>query len=96
MFTTLAATINAIIYKKIFLKYALYVEIMTFLGTLPGIFFQAYAIKATGRVSTQVFLLLFVLSLATVAMFGLTIPNLTHKAQEGVKIFALTRFCPES
>lgn len=39
MFTTLSATIQVIIYKKIYLRYALYIQIMTFLGTLPGIFF---------------------------------------------------------
>ena len=95
MFTTLAATINVLIYKKIFLRYALYVQIMTFFGTFPGIFFQAHAIKATGRVSTQIFLLITALSLATLSIFGLTIPTLIHKAQSGVAIFALSKYCPE-
>jgi hypothetical protein len=95
MFTTLAATINVVIYKKIFLRYSLYVQIMTAFGTLPGIFFQAYAIKVTGRVSTQVFLLISCLSLATVSIFVLTIPTLIHKAQMGAQIFALAKYCPE-
>jgi len=40
------------IFKKIALEYSLYVQIMTFLGTFPGILFQHYAVKVTGRVST--------------------------------------------
>jgi hypothetical protein len=39
MFTTLAATIQVIIFKKIQLDYGLYVLIMTAIGTFPGIFF---------------------------------------------------------
>ena len=38
MFTTLAASIQVFIFNKINLKYALSIQIMTFLGTFPGIY----------------------------------------------------------
>jgi hypothetical protein len=45
MFTTLAATIQAVINNGINLEYSVYVQLMTFFGTFPGIFFQNYVVK---------------------------------------------------
>lgn len=73
MFTTLAATIQAIIFKKINLEYALYVQLMTFFGTFPGIFFQKHIVKETGKVFYQVFLLNFLIFVVLIAMLIINI-----------------------
>mmetsp|Transcript_8356 Transcript_8356/g.13971 ORF Transcript_8356/g.13971 Transcript_8356/m.13971 type:complete len:93 (-) Transcript_8356:22-300(-) len=59
MFTTLSSSIQVIIFKKMDLQYALYLQIMTTLGSLPGNFFQSYMVRTTGRVSYQVFIFIF-------------------------------------
>lgn len=71
MFTCLSATISVIIFKKIYLEYAIYVQLMTFTATFPGIFFQRYVVQQTGRVSNQVFMLVSCLFLAMVSILVL-------------------------
>ena len=42
MFTCLASSIAMIMFKKLRLDYALYIQLMTVFGTVPGYFFQQY------------------------------------------------------
>lgn len=52
---------------------------MTVLGALPGMYFQTYIVKETGRKSTTVYLLATCLVLAAISMLGVTIPVMTHE-----------------
>ena len=93
LFTTLSATISVIIFKKIKLDYSLYIQILTGLATLPGIFFQRYIVEVTGRVSNSVFLLVSCLFLAMFSILIINIPLIIHRNQEGEKLFFITPYC---
>ena len=51
MFTTLSATIQVMIFRKIYLTYMVFIILMTFLGTLPGIYLQSYLVRKSGHPS---------------------------------------------
>ena len=74
MFTTLNASIMTIVFKKINLNYAIYIQILTFFATFPGIFFQEYCIKSTKRVSTVILFGIGVLVTNLVLITLLNIP----------------------
>lgn len=94
MFTTLAASIQNLIFKRINLEYSFYVQIMTFMGTYPGIFFQDYIAKKTGKVSPQVILLNTMLFSAMVATIVVSIFTIKHKVEEGSDMFKTEGYCP--
>ena len=93
MFTTLAATIQVIIFKKIQLDYGLYVLIMTAIGTFPGIFFQRWVVSTTGKVSYQVMFMTACISLAVISIALINVPTLIHKKELGVALFAMNDYC---
>ena len=72
--TTLVASILLIFFKMIRLDYAVYVAILTILGTLPGYFFQQYFLREYKRVSFMIGIGCTCLFTATTSMFILGIP----------------------
>ena len=69
MFTTLAATINMIIFKRIDIQYMLVIAVLTVLGSIPGIFMQSYIReKAGGRTQFSVAILISVLVIIAVTV----------------------------
>mmetsp|Transcript_5667 Transcript_5667/g.8973 ORF Transcript_5667/g.8973 Transcript_5667/m.8973 type:complete len:175 (-) Transcript_5667:7-531(-) len=93
MFTTLSATIQVIIFKKIYLVYAAYILLMTALSTVPGIFFQGYLVRTTGHVSYQVLVLATIMYIAMFSVAGFTIPDAIHRADEGEELFEFYKYC---
>ena len=71
---TLSSSIQLLVLRKINLDYLRYIVIMTLVGALPGMFFQTYVVKVTGRPSATVFILSSCLVLAAVASIGVGIP----------------------
>ena len=60
LFTTLAASINVLINNKINIPYSLLINVLTIIGTIPGLYGQLWFVKkAGGRSSVTVMILLF-------------------------------------
>ena len=78
MFVHLAASIQVIIFKKINLNYAVYIQLMTFFATIPGIFFQRYLLDYYGKVSIQVFILASVMIFLTLMVTVINVPIIAH------------------
>ena len=73
MFVCLTGSIVLIVFQMINLQYAVYVQLMTFMGTIPGIFFQGYIIKTTGKQSYVLILLTTCLLIAICMALGINI-----------------------
>lgn len=93
MYCTLSATIQLIIFYKINLEYALYINLLTLAGSIPGIFFQQYAVRKTGRVSTQVFFLSAVILVAILSVTTLNIPQILHQRELGENLLKISDYC---
>lgn len=96
MFLTLSATIQMIIFKKINMSYAVYVLIMTAIGSVLGLFFQRYIVKTFNRVSYTNFFFVAGIVIAILSTTIVNIPILIHKADLGESIFATSDYCPAS
>ena len=79
--------------RKIYFHYALYIQIATFLGTFPGIFFQDYMIKTTGRVSNQVVILLICIAITIFLIIGINIGISQHKVLLGENNWKFNDYC---
>ena len=78
----LSSTIQALLLNQIRLDYSLYINIMTLFGTFPGIFFQKYLIKITGRVSSTVIVLTICLFTGMIASIGINIPKIMYENEK--------------
>ena len=78
--------------RKLRLDYLGYILFMTILGGLPGMFFQGYLTKMTGRTSYNVFILASALVVAVLGTLGIGIPIFVHQSQE-VNLFAIQDYC---
>ena len=96
MFTTLAATIQVMVFNKINMEYALYIQVMTVIGSFLGLFFQRYIVQRYNRVSYTNFFFVSAIIFAFFASIIINIPILVHKSELGEDIVVFTDYCPKS
>lgn len=80
LYTTLSSSLQLLIMKRIPLDYMAYVLVMTLLGTGPGIFFQTYLVKSTGRLSYTVVIFTSCLLISAFSVSAINIPLLVHRS----------------
>ena len=88
MFTTLAATINVLINDKLNQPYSLMINLLTIVGTIPGLFGQVWLVKKTGRTQFTVLILLSFLIFCLVSVLPLSIVESIRASDEGKDVSA--------
>jgi len=92
-FTALSASIEYIIQGKMLYDYAVYAQIMTFMATFIGIFFQFYIFEKTKRTSPLLCAISFCGISATIAYFVFVLPRVIHRVDMGLNLFKITGYC---
>ena len=94
LYTTLASSINLIINEKLNLEYSLLINILTIIGSLPGLYGQGWIVqKAGGRTQFTVVILLSFLLLILVASLPISITEIQRAKDDGQDVTSFTRFC---
>jgi hypothetical protein len=93
MLTTLCATIQEIVYDKLNLQYSLYICIFTFLGTLPGVFFQRYIMVTTGRNSIVLLIGIILLSIAALSTGTNGVISTLADIKNDLNLLEMSKFC---
>ena len=94
MYTTLSSTIVGLLMGKLNHKYAIVVNVLTIIGSYPGIYAQTAIVKKAGGKQQYVVMILC----AFIIMILVSIPTLstiamTHKHEEGLRLFAFNSYC---
>ena len=93
-FTTLAASINLLINNKLNIPYSITINILTIIGTIPGLYGQLWIVKkAGGRSSMTVAILLFFIVFQLVTILPLSSIEAKRAADDGEEITAFKQFC---
>lgn len=94
LFTTLAASINVLMNNKINIPYAILINVLSIVGTIPGLYGQLWIVKkAGGRSSMTVAILLFFIVFQLVTILPLSIVANMRKSDDGEDITSFKSFC---
>ena len=94
LFTSLAATINVLINESLNLPFSLAINLLTLIGTLPGLYGQQWILrKSGGRTQFIVMILLAFLLLQLVTILPLSIVETMRASDEGEDVMAVKDFC---
>ena len=66
---------------------------MTAFGTFPGIFFQNYLNKSTGKTVYNLMILTFCIFLAAISTLGINIPHTIHQNEIDGGVMSITPYC---
>ena len=83
MYSTLAATSQSLVYGQIDLQYALYINILSVLGTMPGLFSQTYIIEKYKRTSIMMAVGAVLLLMALGITTYVSLPQILELVEEG-------------
>ena len=67
---------------------------MTVFGAIPGIFFQFYILKMTGKTVYNVIILTFCIFFAAISTLGVNIPHTIHQGEVEGGVFDFSEYCP--
>ena len=94
MFTAGCATITMIVFQRLDLQYTLIINIITILGTLPGVYGQGWIVrKAGGRFQFTIMIMMFFQVFAVATIFPMMLKNSFSARDYGEDIFAFSTYC---
>ena len=94
MLTAVSGSINMIVFQLLDLRYSLLINLMTILGTLPGVYGQDLIVRLTGnRYQFTVLILLGLVIFFTVMIPILHIRDLFAAIDMGEDIWAINSYC---
>lgn len=94
MFTAGSATIVMMVFQRLNLKYTLIINILTIIGTYPGVFGQAWIVrKAGGRFQFTVAIMLFFQVFAVFTVVPMMLYNSIEQTNYGENVMGFTDYC---
>ena len=93
MLTSLSSTIVMALFGMINFKYWILMQLMTILGTVPGLYLQTCLVRRTGKTWITVCIIHGFLCFLLVSMASIQTIVVIHKTKEGTPLFEFKPYC---
>lgn len=97
MYLVLFSTINSvtvyIINDELMIYYGLWISVFSVIGTIGGLKLADWFVRKTGRVSTFIWVLVFMFVISVIVIPIASAPEIKQEAADGKNIWGFTNFC---